>query len=111
VVSKLRMLDNAIKRERIEKLMPKLVDMLHKHPDAHNVRFDTRNGSVAFKYRGRKVQYFVGAQKLIVRNAQCTTVHEEFDAACFVVELKLNDPKRSFQIKEDEDGQLSDPRT
>jgi len=80
------------KRARIGTYLIQFAEMAMNNEYVRDVKYDTKSGLLSFKYNGRRVVYWVGAEKMTVHSAGTYTVYDYYPAAYFLVAIHHNGP-------------------
>ena len=80
------------KRARIGKYLIQFAEMAMNNEYVSHVKYDTKSGLLSFKYNGRRVVYWVGAERMTVHGLGTYTVYDYYPAEYFLVAINHNDP-------------------
>lgn len=80
------------RRTRIHVHLIPLAEMVMENNNSTNIKYDTKSGMLTFKYKGRRVVYWVGAEKMIVSSRGIYTLYDSFTVDDFVLALMRDDP-------------------
>ena len=84
---------------RIAAYMTYLADMVSQCSHARDMRMHLSNGCLSFRYSGRSVQYWVGTETLVIKNAVSSTVYKDFPPNDLVAMLQDNNPNNAFKVE------------
>ena len=79
-------------------MMPTLMAAAIKGPFVRRLTCNSKTGCIQFRYAGRSVQYWVGAKKLLVKNAVGCTVYNDYTADQFAREVTATNPNNGFKL-------------
>lgn len=88
------------RRQRIEALISILSIHIQQCPHARDLKHTATTGCLSFRYNGKRVQYWVGAQTLLIRNAVSCVTHNNYIHRLFIGELQKPNPHDAFKIME-----------
>lgn len=86
------------KRARISKHLVEFAELAMENEYVRDVKYDTKSGLLSFKYNGRRVVYWVGAERMTVYGLGTYTVYDYYPAAYFYVAIMHQGPD-DFNIR------------
>jgi len=75
------------RRQLINAVAGILSIQIHKCPLVRDFSYSERTGCLSFRYNGKRVQYWIGPQTLLIRNAVNTTTRLNYSHQLFTEEL------------------------
>jgi len=89
----------AERKHRIDTSFDWLVETAADNPHVRDLKHNRNTGMLQFRYSGRRVQYWIGKQVLVVMNAIGRTVYTEYISNHLYRDLRDRNPNEVFKVE------------